>query len=154
MLYNFASFNEYNLTLEWNCNRPNNTLNLRAPCKCDTTWLSTNQAKASIALAISQTTAKTVITYSQRACQNYLHGRISKSALNILLQRPLHRQANSILQGNNTARKLARQAPRRDGGCEPNAHLSRDQSALQESSAVFTPPPNPRILNESPGEIA
>lgn len=84
----------------------------------------TDQAEeAAIALAISQTTADTVVTDSQQACRNYLHGRISKCALNILLQRPLHRRvkilwtpAHSILQGNNTAhntaRELSRRAPR------------------------------------------
>lgn len=74
---------------------------------------------AAIALAISQTNADTVITDSQQACRNFLRGRISKTALNILLQKPPERKvkiiwtpAHSTLKGNTTAHDIARDLSR------------------------------------------
>lgn len=81
--------------------------------------------EVAIALAVAQTPATTIITDSQSACRTYANGRISRTALKILLQAPPTRTvtivwtpAHSTLRGNlaahASARELAGRAPQED----------------------------------------
>lgn len=92
--------------------------------------------ETAIVLAISQTEAMTVISDSQAACRNYINGRISKTALQILQQNPPRRNAtilwtpaHSSLRGNLVAHTSARELAGRA--------LQEDQQRVNQPSVTY-----------------